>query len=105
MYDVNQKRVAKVLKKCRQYLNWVQNSVLEGEVSEANLKKLKMELERIIKKDEDSVIFYYLRTTKYSSREIMGLKKGGSVKASSGSKASSRADGCAQRGKTKGRMV
>lgn len=77
VYDVNQKRVAKVLKKCRQYLNWVQNSVFEGEISEANLKKLKMELERITKKDEDSVIFYYLRTTKYSSREIMGLKKGG----------------------------
>jgi len=36
-----------------------------------------MELERIVRKDEDSVIFYYLRTTKYSSREIMGLKKGG----------------------------
>ena len=35
-------------------------------------------------------------------REQMGLKKGGSVKASSASK---RADGCAQRGKTKGRMV
>ncbi|WP_092487176.1 CRISPR-associated endonuclease Cas2 [Desulfoscipio geothermicus] len=77
VYDVNQKRVAKVLKKCRQYLNWVQNSVFEGEITEANLKKLKMELERITKKDEDSVIFYYLRTTKYSSREIMGLKKGG----------------------------
>jgi len=51
------KEVVKVLKKCRQYLNWVQNSVLEGEISDANLKKLKMELERIIKKDEDSVIF------------------------------------------------
>lgn len=80
MYDVNQKRLAKVLKKCRQYLNWVQNSVFEGEISQANLKKLKMELERIINKEEDSVIFYYLRTTKYSSREIMGLKKGGDRK-------------------------
>lgn len=77
VYDVNQKRVAKVLKKCRQYLHWVQNSVLEGEISEANLKKLKMELGRIIREDEDSIILYYLRTTRYSSREIMGLKKGG----------------------------
>ncbi len=77
VYDVNQKRVNKVLKKCRQYLHWVQNSVLEGEISDANIKKLKMELERIIKKDEDSVIFYNLRTTKYSSREIMGVEKGG----------------------------
>lgn len=77
VYDVNQKRVAKVLKKCRQYLTWVQNSVLEGEITEANLKKLKMELKKIIREDEDSIIFYNLRTTKYSSRQIMGLEKGG----------------------------
>lgn len=77
VYDVNEKRVNKVLKTCRKYLNWVQNSVLEGEISDANLKKLKIELNRIIDKDEDSVIFYILRTTKYSEREILGLEKGG----------------------------
>jgi CRISPR-associated protein Cas2 len=77
VYDINQKRVAKVLKKCRQYLSWIQNSVFEGEISDANLKKLKMELNRIINDEEDSVIIYNLRTTKYSSMEIMGLKKGG----------------------------
>ncbi|ABY93577.1 CRISPR-associated protein, Cas2 family [Thermoanaerobacter thermohydrosulfuricus] len=77
VYDVNEKRVNKVLKTCRKYLHWVQNSVLEGEISEANLKKLKIELSRIIDKDEDSVIFYILRTTKYSEREILGLRKGG----------------------------
>ncbi|MDI6604056.1 MAG: CRISPR-associated endonuclease Cas2 [Thermoanaerobacteraceae bacterium] len=77
VYDVNEKRVNKVLKTCRKYLNWVQNSVLEGDISDANLKKLKIELSRIINKEEDSVIFYLLRTTKYSKREIMGLEKGG----------------------------
>lgn len=77
VYDVNEKRVNKVLKTCRKYLNWVQNSVLEGEISDANLKKLKIELNRIIHKDEYSVIFYILRTTKYSEREILGLEKGG----------------------------
>jgi CRISPR-associated protein Cas2 len=51
--------------------------VLEGEISDANIKKLKMELERIIKKDEDSVIIYSLRMTKYSGREIIDLEKGG----------------------------
>ena len=30
VYDVNQKRVAKVLKIARKYLNWVQNSVFGG---------------------------------------------------------------------------
>ena len=77
VYDVNEKRVNKVLKTCRKYLNRVQNSVLEGDISDANLKRLKIELSRIINKEEDSVIFYLLRTTKYSSREIMGLEKGG----------------------------
>jgi CRISPR-associated protein Cas2 len=76
-YDINVKRVAKVLKRSRKYLYWVQNSVFEGEISEANYKKLKMELAQIINEDEDSVIYYTFRTTKYSKREIMGLKKGG----------------------------
>jgi len=43
VYDVNVKRVAKVLKRSRKYLNWVQNSVLDGEISDVNYEKLKME--------------------------------------------------------------
>ena len=77
VYDVGERRVNKVLKRCRKYLNWVQNSVLEGDISESNLKKLKMELERIIETDHDSVIIYTSRTTRYTDREIMGLRKGG----------------------------
>ena len=41
------------------------------------MKKLKEELKRIIDKEEDSVVIYYLRTTKYSSREVIGQQKGG----------------------------
>lgn len=77
VYDVGEKRVAKVLKIARKYLYWVQNSVLEGEISEANLVKLKEELIRKINKDEDSVIFYHFRTMRYSARETIGIKKGG----------------------------
>lgn len=77
VYDVNVKRTAKVLKKCREYLTWVQNSVFEGEISKANLYKLKSELRRLIDEEEDSVIIYILRTTRYSEREIIGLEKGG----------------------------
>jgi CRISPR-associated protein Cas2 len=77
VYDMGEKRVGKALKRCRKYLNWVQNSVFEGEISEANLVKLKMELDKIIISEEDSVIIYTLRTTRYSAREIIGLRKGG----------------------------
>lgn len=77
VYDVNQKRVAKVLKISRKYLYWVQNSVLEGEISDANFKKLKSELKKVISKEEDSLLFYVFRTMKYSKRENFGVVKGG----------------------------
>ncbi len=77
VYDIAERRVAKVLKKSRQYLYWVQNSVFEGEISEAKFKKFKDELGKIINTKEDSVVIYNLRTTKYASREVMGLEKGG----------------------------
>ncbi|NCO28929.1 MAG: CRISPR-associated endonuclease Cas2 [Caldisericum sp. CG2_30_36_11] len=78
VYDINEKRVNRVLKIGRKYLDWMQNSVLEGEITVAKYEKLKMELLDIIKKDEDSIIFYILRTTRYSKREIIGQQKGGS---------------------------
>jgi len=77
VYDIGEKRVAKVLKKSRKYLYWVQNSVFEGEISPAKLKKLRTELEQMINKKEDSIIIYNLRTTKYTSREVIGIDKGG----------------------------
>jgi CRISPR/Cas system-associated endoribonuclease Cas2 len=43
VYDINEKRVNKVLKIARKYLTWVQNSVLEGEITEAKFLKLKWE--------------------------------------------------------------
>lgn len=77
VYDVGVKRVAKMLKTCRKYLYWVQNSVFEGEITESSFIKLKYEIDSIINYDKDSVIIYKFRTTKYSDIEIMGVKKGG----------------------------
>ena len=77
VYDVEQSRTQKMLKKCREYLYWVQNTVFEGEITSADLEKLKMELKNIMDTDEDSVIIYNLRTTKYYSKEVIGLEKGG----------------------------
>lgn len=77
VYDVNAARVAKVLKAARKYLHWVQNSVLEGELTEASFRKLKMELERVINQEEDMVLFYVLGNQRYTRRELLGVKKGG----------------------------
>lgn len=75
VYDFNEKRVAKALKKCRKYLTWVQNSVFEGEISQANYKKLIKELTTIMNKEEDSLIIYNFETINYFKRESFGLEK------------------------------
>jgi len=77
VYDFNERRVGKALKIARKYLHWVQNSVFEGEITQANFNKLKFELQSLMEPDEDSVIFYTFRSQKYSKREEYGLKKGG----------------------------
>ena len=76
VYDINEKRVNKVLKIGRKYLNWIQNSVLEGEITRAKFIKLEGELKSIIEKEEDSIVFYKLRTKKYFAKETMGVEKG-----------------------------
>lgn len=77
VYDISVKRVARVLKKSREYLYWVQNSVFEGEITPAKFRRLKDELAGIIDPAEDSVIIYEFRDSRYSSREVMGKVKGG----------------------------
>ncbi len=75
VYDVNVKRVNKVLKKSRQYLTWIQNSVFEGELTEAQYKVFKMELKKIINLETDSVIFFKFRVKTKNSKEILGVEK------------------------------
>ncbi|MDQ7065406.1 MAG: CRISPR-associated endonuclease Cas2 [candidate division KSB1 bacterium] len=75
VYDINVKRVGRALKVCRRYLNWVQNSVFEGELSEAKLKALKLALKKVIHPEEDSVLIYRLREQRYIQKEVMGQEK------------------------------
>ena len=75
VYDVQVQRVAKVLKIGRRYLTWVQNSVLEGYLTQAQFRRLKEEVRRTINSQEDSVLFYTLRTTKGMHREVIGISK------------------------------
>jgi CRISPR-associated protein Cas2 len=75
VYDIEEKRVAKACKYLRQHLNWVQNSVFEGEVTEAHLERIKAGLRKIISDDKDAVIFYLLSSEKWIQRETMGVEK------------------------------
>ena len=75
VYDVNEKRVGKVLKTSRRYLVRVQNSVFEGEITPGRLNSLKAELSKIINENEDSVLFYIWYSNRYNRRDFMGVNK------------------------------
>ena len=64
VYDVDQKRTAKMLKLCRRYLSWIQNSVFEGEISEVQLKQLTSEARNLMD-EKDSLIFFKSRDEKW----------------------------------------
>lgn len=74
VYDVEAKRTVKCLKICRRYLNWIQNSVFEGELTEAQLAALKAELGLVLQ-DSDSVILFHSRERKWLKREVWGEEK------------------------------
>lgn len=75
VYDVEKKRVAKMLKLCRRYLNWIQNSVFEGEISEVKLEELKLEAKEIMDEENDSFIIFKTRQEKWLDKEIVGKEQ------------------------------
>jgi CRISPR-associated protein Cas2 len=75
VYDVNEKRVGKMLKLCRRYLNWIQNSVFEGEITEIKLKEMILEAEVIMDKQTDSLILFKSRNVRWLDKEIIGQER------------------------------
>jgi len=73
-YDVDEKRVAKVCKKLRAYLDWTQNSVFEGEITKSKLMKCLSELNKIID-DTDSIYVYTVENPKHIKKEVMGQER------------------------------
>ena len=75
-YDIGSpKRLPKLLKVCRKYLNWVQNSVFEGELSKSQFDLLHQRIKSLIDKKTDSVLFYELRNREVFDRSVLGIEK------------------------------
>lgn len=79
VYDIKvdekgQKILNNVFKVCKRYLCHIQNSVFEGELSEGQILKLKCEIDRLIRKDFDSVIIFKSRNKKWLQKEFWGLE-------------------------------
>lgn len=74
VYDVEAKRCPKMMKLCREYLEHIQNSVFEGEITEGDLEKLKARADNVMKK-EDSFILFSSRNPKWLHKQIVGKDK------------------------------
>ena len=75
VYDIEEKRVGKMLKLCRRYLNWVQNSVFEGELTEVKLKELLVAAKLIMDIDKDSILVFKTRQEKWLEKMVLGKEK------------------------------
>ncbi|ABE52054.1 CRISPR-associated endonuclease Cas2 [Methanococcoides burtonii] len=74
VYDVGVERLNKVRIFLKQYLNWVQNSVLEGELTKAEYFKIQSHLKQLINKDEDSIFIYRVKDYKYLEFDELGTR-------------------------------
>lgn len=75
VYDMDVKRVGKMLKLCRQYLNWIQNSVFEGSISEVKLKEFLIKAKLIMDEETDSLIIFKSRQEHWLEKEVVGKEK------------------------------
>lgn len=63
-----------IFKICKKYLTHIQNSVFEGELSAAMLRKLQYELDDWIRKDRDSVLVFKSQSKRWMQKEFWGEK-------------------------------
>lgn len=75
-YDVSLERLDSVRHLLKKYLNWIQNSVFEGEITPGKLEELKNFLSSIVDKEVDSIIFFSVNNPSWINKIALGRKKG-----------------------------
>ncbi len=64
----------RVFKICKQYMNHIQKSVFEGELSPPQYVKLKVELAKHIRKDKDSLVIFHSRDQRWLEKDFLGVE-------------------------------
>lgn len=75
VYDVDVERVNKIHKFLKTYLNWIQNSVFEGELGDSDYIKVKKKINEIIDKNIDSVLIFKFRDKYSFEKEVVGRER------------------------------
>jgi CRISPR-associated protein Cas2 len=76
VYDVEVKRVSRVHKFLKRHLNWVQNSVFEGELTDSQIEAVRSGLRGIIVSELDSILIYTAREERWLKKEVIGRERG-----------------------------
>ena len=74
-YDIGTERIDAVRITIKQYLNWIQNSVFEGDISVSNLAELKSRISGLIRDGEDSVLVFTVNNPAWIKKEVVGIDK------------------------------
>jgi len=75
VYDVAVDRINNIRKFLKRFLNWVQNSVFEGEITESQLIRIENYLNKNTVKDYDFIKIYILSSDKYLKMDVIGTVK------------------------------
>lgn len=75
VYDAGIERLNKIRIFLKQYLNWVQNSVFEGELTKAEYMKVRSRLNELIDDDYDCIFIYHVRDKRYFGFDELGTRK------------------------------
>ena len=74
-YDIAVDRIDAVRITIKQYLNWIQNSVFEGNISPSGLVDLKSKIKNLIDATEDSVLVFTINNPSWIKKDILGIDK------------------------------
>ena len=74
-YDVDVKRVSKVHKILKKYLQWTQNSVFEGEITKGKLDQCLGEISAKLDKHVDSLYVYRVANPRHIEKVVYGTEK------------------------------
>lgn len=74
-YDVQSKRIGKVMKTVKKYLSPIQRSVFEGYLTEGQVKRLKKELLPCIDTEHDAIVLYKSTFHGMIVKDCIGLQK------------------------------
>ena len=71
-YDIRVEHIDAVRVIVKQHLNWIQNSVFEGDISVSNLAELKSKISDLLGDSEDSVLVFTVNSPAWIKKRVAG---------------------------------